>query len=136
MSVTPCVFCSIARERVLATTERTVTIRDAYPVSPGHTLIVPLRHVSSFFDLDEREQSGMLDALRVARAALEEELHPDGFNVGINVGVAAGQTVMHVHMHLIPRFAGDTDDPRGGVRHCIPGKGNYLATPTPKSGPR
>lgn len=120
-----CPFCTIPPERVVAQDDQTVTLRDRYPVSEGHTLVVPKRHVASWFELDDAEQSALLRAVRSAQTELDEELHPDGWNIGVNVGAAAGQTVWHVHVHLIPRFEGDVDDPRGGVRHVIAGKGFY-----------
>jgi diadenosine tetraphosphate (Ap4A) HIT family hydrolase len=97
-----------------------MTIRDGYPVSPGHTLLIPNRHVVDWFDLNAEEVVDLLTATRDAKIVLDSELHPDGYNLGVNAGVAAGQTVMHVHLHLIPRFVGDTPDPRGGIRHCVP----------------
>jgi len=123
-----CPFCAIRRERVLAEDELTVTIRDGFPVSPGHTLVIPRRHVVSLFEASAAEWAAIWDALGQARVAVDRALHPDGYNVGINDGVAAGQTVMHLHVHLIPRYRGDVPDPRGGVRHCIPGHGYYRAT--------
>jgi diadenosine tetraphosphate (Ap4A) HIT family hydrolase len=96
-------------------------------VSPGHTLVIPNRHVASFFEISDEEQAEVLAAVREAKLALDADLHPDGFNIGLNVGPAAGQTVMHAHVHVIPRFQGDVADPRGGVRHCIPGRGFYEA---------
>jgi diadenosine tetraphosphate (Ap4A) HIT family hydrolase len=101
-------------------------IRDGFPVSPGHTLIVPRRLVVTWFEATREEQVAMLELADVVKAQLDAELQPDGYNIGINAGAAAGQTVMHLHLHLIPRFVGDVPDPRGGVRHVIPGKGNYL----------
>jgi diadenosine tetraphosphate (Ap4A) HIT family hydrolase len=103
-----------------------MTVRDGHPVAPGHTLIIPKRHFASFFDATEEELSALLGALRSAKDRLDRDHSPDGYNVGINQGLAAGQTVMHLHIHLIPRYQGDVADPRGGVRHLIPGKGNYL----------
>ncbi len=105
-----------------------MTLRDRYPVSPGHTFVVPTRHVESIFFLSADELVGLLTAVREAKVALDADLHPDGFNIGVNVGVAAGQTVMHAHIHIIPRFSGDVPDPRGGIRHCVPGRGYYDAT--------
>lgn len=124
-AVDPCVFCSIPSTRTVAESDLTLTIRDAYPVSPGHMLIIAKRHVADFFEATAEEVASLMTALRDAKVDLEESLSPDGFNVGINCGTAAGQTVPHLHIHLIPRFHGDTTDPRGGVRHCIPGKGLY-----------
>jgi diadenosine tetraphosphate (Ap4A) HIT family hydrolase len=124
-----CPFCSLSGERVIARGLLTATIRDSYPVSPGHTLVIPNRHVASFFEISDEEQAEVLAAVREAKLALDADLHPDGFNIGLNVGRAAGQTVMHAHVHVIPRFHGDVADPRGGVRHCIPGRGYYEARP-------
>jgi diadenosine tetraphosphate (Ap4A) HIT family hydrolase len=101
-------------------------LRDGFPVSPGHTLIVPRRLVATWFDATREEQLAILELVDAVKRSLDRELHPDGYNVGFNAGAAAGQTVMHLHLHVIPRFVGDVPDPRGGVRHVIPGKGNYL----------
>jgi diadenosine tetraphosphate (Ap4A) HIT family hydrolase len=120
-----CPFCEPPRERIVAEDELSLTIRDGYPVSPGHTLVLPRRHIGSLFEATEAERRALWEALGRARAALERELRPDGYNLGINDGAAAGQTVMHLHVHLIPRYQGDSDDPRGGIRHCIPGRGYY-----------
>jgi diadenosine tetraphosphate (Ap4A) HIT family hydrolase len=113
---------------VVASNELAVAIRDGYPVNPGHTLVIPRRHLDSWFDASRQEQAAMLELVELIKAGLDQgEPRPDGFNIGINVGEAAGQTVMHLHVHLIPRFAGDVDDPRGGVRWVVPERGNYLA---------
>jgi diadenosine tetraphosphate (Ap4A) HIT family hydrolase len=98
-------------------------------VSEGHLLIVPRRHVPTWFDASEEERAAITTAVDRGRELIESRHHPDGFNIGINVGEAAGQTVFHLHAHLIPRYSGDVPDPRGGVRHVIPDKGNYLAPP-------
>ena len=100
-------------------------IQDAFPVSPGHALLIPHRHVPSFFDLTDDERTDLMDLLGRARAKIQAELSPHGFNIGINDGPAAGQTVMHLHVHLIPRFNGDRPDPRGGVRWVFPEKADY-----------
>jgi diadenosine tetraphosphate (Ap4A) HIT family hydrolase len=100
-------------------------LRDLYPVSPGHTLVIPWRHVGSFFDLTTEERAGLMELLEEAKTALDVELGPDAYNVGLNDGPAAGQTVAHCHVHLIPRYSGDQEDPRGGVRWVIPGKARY-----------
>ena len=102
-----------------------ICTRDAYPVSPGHTLVMPRRHVGSFFDATSEERSAMLALLDSAKRQLDSEFSPASFNIGINDGMAAGQTIPHLHMHLIPRYAGDVPDPRGGVRWLIPGKADY-----------
>jgi diadenosine tetraphosphate (Ap4A) HIT family hydrolase len=121
----PCPFCAITADRILRQGEHAVVIRDGFPVSPGHTLVIPRRHVASFFDVAEAERAGMMSLLAAARDDLEREFHPAGYNVGINDGAAAGQTVPHLHIHLIPRYAGDRDDPRGGVRWVLPDKAAY-----------
>lgn len=102
-----------------------VVIRDGFAISPGHTLVIPRRHVASFFDLTIEERSEIFSHLDHAKADLDEERLPDGYNIGINDGAAAGQTVLHVHIHLIPRYSGDRVDPRGGVRWIIPDKADY-----------
>ncbi|XXX65330.1 HIT family protein [Sorangium sp. So ce128] len=106
-------------------------LRDRFPVSPGHTLVVPRRLVPTWFDATAEERAAIFELVDTVKRDLDAELHPDGYNIGINAGEAAGQTVMHLHVHVIPRFRGDVDDPRGGVRHVIPGRGNYLAARPP-----
>ena len=124
---TPCPFCTLANERIVASNELAVVIRDGFPVSPGHTLVVPKRHVASWFDVTPEEQLAIMSLLAQAKQHLDAEHAPAGYNIGINCGEAAGQTVIHLHVHVIPRYRGDVPDPTGGVRHVIPGKGNYLA---------
>lgn len=102
-----------------------VAIRDKFPVSRGHTLIVPKRAVMSIFELSESELLGCWSLLQAEHARLLAEYHPDGFNVGINIGEDAGQTIPHAHIHLIPRYKGDHPNPRGGIRSVIPGKADY-----------
>lgn len=121
----PCPFCTLPLERIIDSNDLALVIRDGYPVSPGHTLVIPKRHIGSWFEITSEEQNAMLDLLRKAKAVLEEEFKPDGYNIGINDGPTAGQTVPHLHMHLIPRYKGDLEDPRGGVRWIIPGKAKY-----------
>ena len=112
-------------ERVIEGNELAFVVADAFPVSPGHTLIISRRHVADYLALTETEMAAMNQLLRAARHRLTEDLHPDGFNVGVNVGMAAGQTIAHVHIHLIPRYVGDVASPEGGVRNVIPGRGRY-----------
>ncbi|MCP3136048.1 DEAD/DEAH box helicase family protein [Pyxidicoccus xibeiensis] len=119
-------FLSIPESRWVASNAYAFAIRDGFPVSPGHTLVVPRRLVATWFDATAEEQRAIFELVDEVRRGLEAELHPQGYNIGINVGAAAGQTVFHLHVHVIPRFEGDMADPRGGVRHVIPGKGNYL----------
>ncbi|WP_249605371.1 HIT domain-containing protein [Chromobacterium sp. IRSSSOUMB001] len=120
-----CPFCSLSPDRHLFANTYGVVIRDGFPISPGHTLIIPRRHIASFFALEPAEREGLMVLLDQARQQLLAELKPDGFNIGINDGTAAGQTVPHLHIHLIPRFAGDREDSRGGVRWIIPEKADY-----------
>lgn len=120
-----CPFCTLPASRIVMTNDLAVAIRDGYPVSPGHTLILPKRHVGSFFDITNEERNAMLALLDAARSSLNSESRPDGYNIGINDGTAAGQTVLHLHLHLIPRYQGDSADPRGGIRWIFPEKANY-----------
>lgn len=98
---------------------------DKYPVNPGHLLIIPKRHVADFFHTTEAEKTALLSLLDEAKLYLDGKHAPAGYNVGINVGEVAGQTIMHVHLHLIPRYQGDTENPRGGVRGVIPSRQSY-----------
>lgn len=120
-----CPFCALPAERVLFRNDAAVAVRDAYPVTLGHTLVIPRRHVASFFDATPLERDAMLALLDMAKQQLQAEFGPAGYNVGINDGAAAGQTIGHLHMHLIPRYPGDRPDPRGGVRWVIPDKADY-----------
>ena len=120
-----CPFCTLPPARIAKENAHAVRIRDAYPVSPGHSLVIPKRHIGSWFEASEEERSAMLQLLDDAKLLLEAELRPDGYNIGINDGPAAGQTVPHLHMHLIPRFKGDVPDPRGGVRWVIADKAKF-----------
>ena len=122
---TPCPFCNLPAERILAANEHGVVIRDAYPVSPGHSLIISRRHAGSFFDLSPAGRAGLMALLEAEKNQLDEEYQPDGYNIGINDGASAGQTVPHVHIHLIPRYVGDAADPRGGVRWVLPNQAKY-----------
>lgn len=118
---TPCPFCDIPADRVVAGNDLALSVRDLYPVSPGHTLIIPRRHVVDWWGA-ETEREAMLALMDEVKAELDEQFQPDGYNIGINNGEVAGQTVFHLHMHLIPRYRDDVADPRGGVRHVIPAK--------------
>lgn len=120
-----CPFCEIPQHRIIDSDLHAVIIRDGYPVSEGHTLIIPRRHIASFFDLSGPERTSMLKLLDQAKHQLDQVHSPAGYNIGINDGPAAGQTVAHLHIHLIPRYAGDQPDPRGGVRWVIPEKADY-----------
>ena len=120
----PCLFCKDARG-VSLTNELAYSARDSYPVSPGHTLVVPRRHVASFFELTPEEINACMALINEERKLLDEEFKPDGYNIGVNIGPAAGQSILHVHIHIIPRYEGDVENPQGGVRHVIPRKGHY-----------
>lgn len=125
----PCLFCTprgITRQNALA-----YATRDTYPVSPGHTLIIPLRHCPDFFELTGAEMTACFDLLIAEQKQLAADLSPDGYNVGVNVGSAGGQSVWHVHIHLIPRYAGDHPNPQGGIRQIIPWKADYPRRATP-----
>ena len=122
---TSCPFCTLAPERILHDYGNVVVFRDGFPVSPGHTLVIPTRHVGSFFDTTPEERTTLLLALDEAKQDLDEEYGPDSYNIGINDGPCAGQTVPHLHIHIIPRFGGDSEDPRGGVRWILPDKARY-----------
>ena len=123
--IKPYPFCTMPTERIIDSNEFGMTIRDGFPISPGHTLLIPKRHIGSWFEISKDEQSGLLALLERAKTDIQIEFSPDGYNIGINDGSAAGQTVPHLHMHLIPRYKGDLDDPRGGVRWIIPEKAKY-----------
>lgn len=119
-----CPFC-IDYGEAICSHEHCYGVYDANPVSPGHALVIARRHVASFLDLTPGEYQDMWAGLVVVTRVIRERFSPDGFNYGINDGQAAGQTIYHVHLHVIPRYRGDMGDPRGGVRHIIPGRGCY-----------
>lgn len=123
--MTTCPFCAMPPARIVAANRHGMVVRDAYPVSPGHTLVIAQRHVGSFFELGKDEREGLLELLDEAKRRIEADHQPDGYNIGINDGPAAGQTVPHLHIHLIPRYSGDQPDPRGGVRWVMPEKAKY-----------
>ncbi len=125
MSIKPCAFCTLPLQRILGENNHAIWIRDGFPVSPGHSLVIPKRHIGSFFEATDPERDALLRLLDIAKAAAEAEFHPAGYNIGINDGAAAGQTVPHLHIHLIPRYEGDIEDPRGGVRWIMPSKADY-----------
>lgn len=128
----PCLFCrprGVTLQNALA-----YCTRDSYPVSPGHSLIIPFRHCADFFDLSPDEVAACMELLVAARRDLVAELEPAGYNIGVNVGRAGGQSVFHVHVHLIPRYTGDHPNPQGGVRQILPWKADYprgAAAPSP-----
>src|SRR6185503_2746812 len=117
----PCIFCNPERE-IIVENATALAVYDRYPVSPGHALVLPRRHVVTIWDLDEAEYDGCFRLVREVRSILEMRYGAVGFNVGANCGEAAGQSVWHAHIHVIPRYQGDVADPLGGVRHVIPRK--------------
>jgi diadenosine tetraphosphate (Ap4A) HIT family hydrolase len=122
------VFLALPPSTWVASNALAFAVRDAFPVSPGHTLVVTRRVVPDWFSASEAERAAVMELVeRVKRDLDGATPRPDGYNVGFNAGEAAGQTVMHLHVHVIPRYRGDVPEPRGGVRHVIAGKGNYLA---------
>ena len=119
-----CIFCgdpSMVIENDLAFAHF-----DSYPVNPGHCLIIPRRHVAEYFEATTEEKAAIWALVDEMKIILDKKYKPDGYNVGVNVGKAAGQSVHHVHIHMIPRYKGDMEDPRGGVRGVIPHKQKYL----------
>lgn len=121
-----CVFCDrVARHEVFVEGPLAVAFPDRYPLSAGHTLIVPKVHVADYFELEEAVRTDLWRLVDEVKARLDEQFSPAGFNVGINVGRAAGQTVFHAHVHLVPRYEGDVPDPRGGIRHLLPQRARY-----------
>ena len=123
VSMSGCIFCN--REDAVIENDLAQVIHDGYPVSQGHLLVIPRRHVASWFEATPDERAALFDLVDQARGYLEQRYQPDGFNIGINVGEAAGQSVFHLHIHLIPRYTGDLENPKGGVRGVIPHKRIY-----------
>jgi diadenosine tetraphosphate (Ap4A) HIT family hydrolase len=123
-----CPFCTLPTTRIVQQNEYAVWVMDGFPVSLGHSLVIPKRHVGSFFEVSPDERTALFELLVQAKQSVQAEFHPDGFNIGINDGSAAGQTVPHLHIHLIPRYFGDLADPRGGVRWVIADKADYWST--------
>ncbi|MGL4518986.1 MAG: HIT domain-containing protein [Phocaeicola sp.] len=123
---TECPFCGLSKQaELLSETATAFAFYDGYPVSRGHTLIVPKKHVANYFDLTLHEQRALWLLVNRCKKIVEKRFQPDGFNVGINVDEAAGQTIFHAHIHLIPRYTGDVEEPKGGVRGIIPSKQSY-----------
>ena len=124
--ISDCLFCSIPKDRIILENEIIYAIRDNYPVTPLHSLIIPKRHVVDYFSLTKEELLSCDVLLKEVKNSIQtEDESVKGFNIGINSGEAAGQTILHCHIHIIPRRVGDVENPRGGVRHLMPGKGDY-----------
>ena len=120
-----CPFCNVSKNQIIAKNSLCFAIFDKYPVNKGHILIIPFRHFSNFFDATIEEKISILELLEICKKILDEKYKPDGFNIGVNVGKYAGQTIFHLHVHLIPRYKGDIENPTGGVRGVIPEKRIY-----------
>ena len=126
MSSLTCPFCDrLEQGDLLTSNDLAAAFLDAYPLNPGHALIVPRRHESDYFALSEAERRALSFLVDEVRTAIQEQHQPDGYNIGLNAGAAAGQTIEHTHIHIIPRYHGDVDDPRGGIRWVLPGKAPY-----------
>jgi diadenosine tetraphosphate (Ap4A) HIT family hydrolase len=119
------VFAEIKKESYLFESKYFFMVYDSYPVSEGHLLIISKENKPDYFSLTEQERNELQNLIIKAKELIEENHSPDGYNIGMNCGESAGQTVFHFHCHIIPRYKGDMDNPRGGVRHCITGKGYY-----------
>jgi diadenosine tetraphosphate (Ap4A) HIT family hydrolase len=120
-----CPFCLVSTERMITKSGPAIAISDKFPVSNGHTLVIPTQHVCSIFDLSEIEFNHLWKCVRQVRHLLIKEWQPAGFNIGLNDGPAGGQTIAHAHVHVIPRYDGDLKDPRGGIRWILPKKAKY-----------
>jgi diadenosine tetraphosphate (Ap4A) HIT family hydrolase len=121
-------FLEVHSSEWIAANDLAFAIYDKFPVSTGHALVISRRLIATWFDASDAEQADMMSLVGEVRRFLDQRLQPkpDGYNVGFNSGMAAGQTVPHLHIHVIPRYHGDVSEPAGGIRHVIPGKGNYL----------
>ena len=119
------VFANIPVEERIYSGEYFFLIKDKFPVSEGHILIISIEEKDDYFSLNEDEKNELITLIDVAKRIIESENKPDGYNIGMNCGVAAGQSIMHFHCHVIPRYNGDMENPRGGIRHCVAGKGYY-----------
>jgi diadenosine tetraphosphate (Ap4A) HIT family hydrolase len=119
------VFLSIPEQDILFKNDLFFIIADRYPVSPGHLLIISNEVREDYFHLNDDEKSFFPKMLEIAKSIIESQYKPDGYNLGMNCGLSAGQTIFHFHCHVIPRYKGDMENPRGGVRHCVAGKGDY-----------
>ncbi|HEY0015494.1 MAG TPA: HIT family protein [Longimicrobium sp.] len=128
--VSGCPFCELSADDLVDQNQHAVAIPDRYPLSPGHILVIPRRHVVSPFDLHPDELASVWSLVAQIRRSLAAEFVPDAFTIGLNDGAAAGQTIMHAHVHVIPRWTGDVADPRGGVRWVIPAQAPYWDVPT------
>lgn len=121
-----CIFCDkFDKERIVFETTEWIAVYDYFPVSKGHVLLIPKEHFKTYFDLPDRLKESLQYRIKDIKAILDREFSPDGYNIGCNCGDAAGQTIMHFHLHIIPRYKGDVENPKGGVRGVIPSKQSY-----------
>lgn len=129
MEIKDCIFCQIAQQKkeaeIIGKFQHCFAMKDQYPVSKGHLLLIPFQHIDSWFSASKEIKEEIFLASEEMKGFLHEQYQPDGYNIGMNCGKAAGQTVMHLHVHLIPRYTGDMEDPKGGVRGVIPCKQKY-----------
>jgi superfamily II DNA or RNA helicase/HKD family nuclease len=130
-----CPLCHIASDRLFLLTADVIGVWDAFPVSPGHALLVTKRHVATWYEATREERAALAEATESARQEIVKRYKPQGFNIGINAGEAAGQTVFHLHVHVIPRYSGDVPNPRGGVRGVVPSRRDYSLASTPTALP-
>jgi len=121
----PCLFCNNKEDEIIKETEHALLVRDTYPVSPGHCLIVPRRHIVTYFEATEEENRDFLMLMKYAKKSIDKEHQPDAYNIGCNNGEVAGQSIFHLHIHIIPRYKGDVENPKGGVRWVVPKKATY-----------
>ncbi|WP_202076528.1 HIT family protein [Caldalkalibacillus salinus] len=120
-----CPFCNLKAEQKVIENDLAIGFYDLYPVQKGHLLIIPKRHVATYFEATEEEVKAIHQLLHKGKELIDQEYDPDGYNIGVNIGEYGGQTVMHLHVHLIPRYKGDIGDPRGGIRKAIPNLVQY-----------
>ena len=120
-----CPFCDPQAEDIVARNDLCYARWDGFPVSKGHLLVIPFRHSPDFFSMTPEERGALVDLVALCKDLISQEFSPAGYNIGFNVGTVAGQTVMHCHCHVIPRYVGDVPDPRGGVRGVVPGGRGY-----------
>jgi len=119
-----CLFCELKSERIIET-KLAYAIFDKFPVTQGHSLVIPKNHISNYFELDFNAQISIIKLVNKLKEIIDKKFNPDGYNIGINIGDSAGQTINHVHIHVIPRYKDDIPNPIGGVRNIIPPKGDY-----------
>ena len=121
----PCLFCNPKPHEIIKEMTHAVLITDSFPVSKGHCLVIPRRHIKTYFECSEEENQEFRELVLYAKKQLDTQYSPDAYNIGINNGLAAGQSVFHLHIHIIPRYEGDVKNPKGGVRWVIPKSSQY-----------